>query len=348
MTVQEFLRGIPFNDVMEAVRKRKGNEGVTLFSYLYKEAYDILCNMPPRGKSEDVRFCVSYDESGNPNFWSEGLEDYSMEDIVGKEIKMPENNPFTDAELAVEIIWWATFLGFTPREQRRLLGRNYRMRTKYAIMAHQLRARRDLIYPYPKSVRKRIRRAIKNPNHMWKRDDEHEWYFAMIRCAIKGRRLNRAKRKREYRMEKRIEWLCKLDQRQLLIENIAGIVEKHDLDVAVLSDMIMNANAVMETWRESHTFGKSSRMDYIVDLSSNYYPNLGEDLINYCHMCLVIAYTAPGKTVSPQEEAALKALLDANFERTGRGYILLYGEDAQFGEEIALRFIGIKYFDSKN
>ena len=145
-------------------------------------------------------------------------------------------------------------------------------------------------------------------------------------------------------MKKRIERLRKFDQRQLLIENIAGIVEKHDLDVAVLSDMILSANAVMETWRESHTFGKSSRMDYIVDLCSNYYPNLGEDLISHCHLCLVIAYTAPGKTASPQEEAALKAFLDENFKRKGKGHILLYGEDAQFEEEIALRFIGIKYF----
>ena len=347
MIVQEFLRGIPFNDVMEAVRKKKGNEGVTLFSYLYKEAYDILCNMPPRGKSEDVRFYVSHDESGNPYFWSEGLEDYSMEDIVGKEIKMPKNNPFTDAELTVEIIWWVTYLGFTPREERDYLNpKNHRFCTKYSIMAHQLTGKQYLIYPYCKDVKKRMRKAVKNPYkpYGFKESDEVKWYFDMVRCDIKGRRLNRAKRKREYRMEKRIDRLRKLDQRQLLIENIAGIVEKYDLDVAVLSGMIMSANAVMETWRESHTFGKSSRMDYIIDLCNNYYPNLGEDLISHCHLCFVIAYTAPGKTMSPQEEAALKALLDTNFERTGRSYRLLYGEDAQFEEEIALRFIGIKYF----
>lgn len=347
MTVQEFLRGIPFTDLVEALRNSQLYKGDILCIFAYKEAFDILCNMPPKGKSEDVRFYVSHDESGNPYFWSEGLEDYSMEDIVGKEIKMPKNNPFTDAELAVEIIWWATYLGFTPREERDFLNpKNHRFCTKYSIMAHQLTGKQYLIYPYCKDVKKRMRKAVRNPYkpYSFKESYEVKWYFDMVRCDIKGRRLNRAKRKRKYRMEKRIDWLRKLDQRQLLVENIAGIVEKHDLDVAILSGMIMSANAVMETWRESHTFDKSSRMDYIIDLCNNYYPNLGEDLISHCHLCFVIAYTAPGKTMSPQEEAALKALLDTNFERTGRSYRLLYGEDAQFEEEIALRFIGIKYF----
>lgn len=43
MTVQEFLRGIPFNDVVEALRNSRLYEGNRLCVSVYKEAFDILC-----------------------------------------------------------------------------------------------------------------------------------------------------------------------------------------------------------------------------------------------------------------------------------------------------------------
>lgn len=353
MIVQEFLRRIPFTDLMEAVGKSMGKEGETLCSnHYYKEAFDILCNMPPRKKTEDIKFHVSYDDpkdSGKPDLWAEGLDDPEyMEDVVGKKIVMPKNNPFTDAELAAKIFHWATYLGCTPRQQREFLNsKSHRFCTKYSIMAHQLSGKQYLIYPYCKDVKKRMRKAIRNPYkpYGFKKDDDMKWFFYMIIGDRHGRRQNRSKRMRQYRLEKRITWLRKLSERQLLVEDIARM--SGECELSVLSPMIMNAKFIMETWRESHTFGKSSRMDYIINLVSNYYPSLDMFPEGGCNACLVVAYTAPGKTLSPQEEATLKALLNENFERKGMDTILLYGEDIILEEDLALRFVGIKYSDCK-
>lgn len=71
---------------------------------------------------------------------------------------------------------------------------------------------------------------------------------------------NRSKRKRFYRLEKRIEWLHKLDIRQNLINTVR---EASGLTLDDFADKVINAGSIHETWFESHTYGKSDRIKYM-------------------------------------------------------------------------------------
>lgn len=90
----------------------------------YKEAYDIITHIQFEGEGGEVDFDVTPKEEwfspGSLPMLANNVEGDLWENIVGKEVIKPEDNPFTDAELAGAILWGMTFYGFTPRNRYNL------------------------------------------------------------------------------------------------------------------------------------------------------------------------------------------------------------------------------------
>ena len=147
---------------------------------------------------------------------------------------------------------------------------------------------------------------------------------------------NRSKRKRFYRMEKRIAQLKRLDKRQHLIDTLH---EKCGFDDARLEEKIMNAGSIAETWRESHVADLSQRAKYLEDLLTNYFPTYYEFDFDADGL-LIVAYTSEKTPLTAGEESDLKSFLHS--PDTKMPIIFIKGIDNETKSGIALQFILIK------
>ena len=120
MTVQELFNSLTFDDIMAALRITHRNDRSIRNVAGYKEAYDVFCNLKPAGEGGEVTFDISSREKwftppSLPLVANDVEGDY-WENTVQKTVIYPNDNPFTDAELAGAILWGMTFYGFTNRD----------------------------------------------------------------------------------------------------------------------------------------------------------------------------------------------------------------------------------------
>ena len=331
MTVKELFISVGFDAIEKALRNTHRNDWSIKCLAGYKESFDIICNTEFKGDGGEETFDVTpREEWFTPDslpLLANNVEGDLWENSVGKKVVKPVDNPFTDAELAGAILWGMTFYGFnrhyywTPCEDRY---------TSYGKMAERLE--RKLYLPYIRD--KREKRELKGEKDMpfgiaftdeiWKQihfGKEHQ---------------NRSKRKRFYRIAKRVAKLKRLDKRQHLIDTITCKTEIAEQEI---ESRIINAGSILESWRESHVYGKSSRMDYLLDLLTNYCPTF-DDLCDDCNDMIVIAYTSEEYPLTEEEE---KLLLDfiAAVAAPRMNVTFEKGSDCEAEREIALQIIGI-------
>lgn len=329
MTVKELFLSVGFDNIINALRNTHRNDRSIEGVVAYKEAFDIFCLTEFEGKGGEVTFDVTtpreaWYEPHNLPLLANNVEGDYWKNTVGKTIVKPDDNPFTDAELAGAILWGMTFCGFTrhaqwsPREE---------CFTSFGERAERLERR--LYLPYIRD--KREKRKLKSKEEMpfglaftyevWKQIHHGE------------KHQNRAKRKRYYRLKKRIALLKRLDKRQHLINTLHERCTFHDVQ---LEERIIHAGSIRETWRDSHVTDLSARADYLEDLMTNYFPTFrnicegGEEL-------LVVAYTSETSPLTDDEERQLKNMVSSFEPKVPITFIK--GIDNEAKADIALQFI---------
>lgn len=336
MTVQELFNTIGFPAIAEALRRTHRNEKSTECLTGYKEAFDILCNLPFEGNGGKVTFDVTprerWNDKGSLPLLAHNVEGDYWENIVGKTVVRPDDNPFTDAELAGAILWGATFYGFTPHDRWNPFEKFY---SKYGEMAERLERR--LYLPYLRNKRTIAQlRDYSVSAHFAVAFTMEEWDYIHFR----QRHQNGAKRKRFHRLEKRIERLHKLDKRQQLIDGLEnGGVAVSDEIVAT----IFNAKNIWENRYESHTFGKSDRVDYFIDLLLNrdYYPNT-KTFLRDGDKFICIVYSSSAHPLSDDELSRLNLLFATYFAGMSINWQLIRTIDNSLGGELALKHLCIE------
>ena len=336
MTVQELFKAVGFEAIAEALRHTHRNEKSTECLTGYKEAFDILSNLPFDGCGGEVTFDVTpreeWDEEDSLPLLANSIEGDCWENIVGKTVIRPDDNSFNDAELAGAILWGETFYGFTPRDRWSPFEECH---SKFGIMAKRLERKQYLPYL-------RDKRAIREL-----RDGSGKSRFGIAfstdvwnKIEFRQQHQNRSKRKRFYRMEKRIKWLQKLDKRQKVIDSLkCGGVAVPDEIVST----IFNAKTIWENTYESHTFGKSDRVDYLADLLLNkdHYPNTKTFLQDGFEFICVI-YASSEHPLSDVESLRLTELFATYFSGENIKWQLLKATDDDMGSEIALKHLCIE------
>lgn len=336
MTVQELFKTVGFKAVAEALRHTHRNERSTECLTGYKEAFDILCNLPFNGCGGEVTFDVTpreeWDEEGSLPLLANNVEGDCWENIVGKTVVRPDENPFDDAELAGAILWGATFYGFTPRDRWNPFEE---CNTKFGIMAERLKRRQYLPYLRDKRIIRGLRDDSGSPRSRvaFSLDVWEEIHF-------RQQHQNRSKRKRFYRIKKRIKWLRKFDKRQKLIDSLkyGGVVVPDEI-----VSTIFNAKTIWENIYESHTFGKSDRVDYLADLLLNkdYYPNTKTFLQDGFEFICVV-YASSEHPLLDEESLRLTELFATYFSGENIKWQLLKATDDDMGSEIALKHLCIE------
>ena len=189
MTLKELLNKVDFDSLAPFIEKSEGRHLDNI--YAYREAYDILRYMKPSENFKgEARVEWSGEEYGDEQwigvFHLDG--DY-WEDALAKEIVIGENVDLPIEEIAAKCLWEITFYGFTPEHEgfEDLLGR--KLRNKYDLKLDRLEES-EWRHQIPRKyrVRRNGQRLISGD---WGMKD---WF---------GKRMNRPKRMREHRQEKR-------------------------------------------------------------------------------------------------------------------------------------------------
>lgn len=268
MTVKELFQSVGFDNLLKALQNTHRNDRSIGTTVAYKQAFDEICLTEFEGEGGEVTFDVTSPPSPREDWYkphhlpllANNVEGDYWRNTVGKTVVKPDDNPFTDAELAGAILWGMTYYGFgrhniwSPCEER------YSSYGEKAVLLE-----RKLYLPYLRDKHEK-RRLILGEYMLFGIAFTRETWN---KINFRQKHQNRSKRKRFYRMEKRIAELKRLDKRQHLIDTLH---EKCGFDDAQLEEKIMNAGSIAETWRESHVADSSQRAKYLEDLLTNYFP----------------------------------------------------------------------------
>ena len=328
MTVKELFLSTGFNNVLSALRNTHSNDRSIENVAVYKEAFDSICLTEFEGEGGEVTFDVTpREEWGEPHslpLLANNVEGDYWKNTVGKTVVRPEDNPFSDAELAGAILWGMTYYGFTrhdgwsPHEERF---------TSYGDRAERLERRLYLPYIRDKREKRKLKSKEKMPfgiafsMEIWNQIHHRE------------KHQNRAKRKRFYRLKKRIALLKRLDKRQHLINTVHEKCGFHD---SQLECRIMTAGSIYETWRDSHVTDMTNRTNYLEDLLTNYFPTFHE-ICEGVDELLIVAYTSKTSPLTDDEERNLRNMIHS-FD-TQIPITFIKGVDNEAKTDIALQFI---------
>lgn len=340
MTVKELFNSLSFNDIVGALKNTHRNDNSISSLYGYKEAFDIIRNTEFKGDGGKVTFDIHPKEEwfspGNLPLLANNVEGDYWESTVGKIIIKPDNNPFTDAELAGAVLWGMTFYGFTPRQTEELFHNQiaHKALTKYGRQIRALKTRNILPYVSSKT-RKELKEELRDePDCMSIYLSMEEWNNLSTRLT----RMNRSKRKRDYRIRTRIEHLKKLDKRWHLIDTI---VKHTNVPIEKIEPLILNAKEIYETWRESHAYGKRDRIDYIIELLSNFHPTL-DDICKDADEIIIVVYSSKESPLTEEEDNRMYTALKPTLILRDILPTLINGIDENVKDKIALQIITIK------
>lgn len=329
MTVKELFLSVGFDNILNALRNTHRNDRSIESVVAYKEAFDIICLTKFEGKGGEVTFDVTtpreaWYEPHNLPLIANNVEGDYWKNTVGKTVVKPDDNPFTDAELAGAILWGMTFYGFnrhaewSPREE---------CFTSFGERAERLERRMYLPYIRDKREKRKLKSMEEMPfglaftEKVWKQIHKGKTHQ------------NRAKRKRYYRLKKRIVQLKRLDKRQHLIDTIH---EKCGFHEPQLESRIIKAGSINETWRDSHVADLANRTNYLEDLRANYFPTF-RDICEGGEELLAVAYTSEESPLTDEEERNLRNMIhsfDAQIPIT-----FIKGVDDEAQADIAIQFI---------
>lgn len=206
MTLKELIMKVEFDSLFPYLKIIESKHADSWSAY--REAYDILRNMEAVDNERAGQALIEFnDESEYPTHrisihW---LDDNSWDVELAKELVMPEGIEVCNEELAAYCLWEITYYGFSPDENSFVERLNFKPQNKYEIALDKLE---ESIWKHQTPRKLRSRSPEGHRLTTWTPSD---WG--------RGRKkMNRSKRKRQYRQEKREGYLRHMSRR----ENIIG------------------------------------------------------------------------------------------------------------------------------
>lgn len=343
MTVQELIKSVSFDDIATALQRThfRDVENFIGRSAEYKMAYDQFCHIVPEGDGGEVTFdIVSPERLVNPEvkaIVANNVEGECWENILQKEVIRPTDNDVTDAEMAGAILWGSTFYGFTPHSMARCFDSYFNDDSPFATQAYRLEIREMLPYIKDKAERRELKKLSKgNPDgvpcsietlgYLWKR----------------RKHLNRSKRKRGYRMSKRVDELWKMNGLYHDVERLRkfGTIEEPGFMESQIKQ-IYRAQSINDVMLESFVYGESDRVGYLKNLLGRYSYGMkgtsGSD-----GKLTIIIWSSDSYPINSYEREQLYEFLMRFFALPASSIQIVFGTTKSENPEIQIQFISIK------
>ncbi len=212
MTLKELLTQVGFDELLPYLEKHEPEHLDNLYDF--REAYDILHNMKPANNFEGKIFVEWHGgEWEDEEKWIgvSPMHDCTWEEDLAKEIVVADDVHLTLAELAMHCLWEITYWGFSPDEREETWQRKFGpkvLNNKYEIALDKLE---ESIWRH--QTPRRLRSKGKDGRRYVTWTNARDFF---------NNRMNRSKRKREYRQDKREEYLRKMAARENLVRTLSA------------------------------------------------------------------------------------------------------------------------------
>lgn len=258
MTVKELIMSVTFEDLLPILKESESDHLDNI--YAFREAYDILRNMEPNKKCQET-ILISTFFSQNERVINVVSNDDCWENELAKTIFFNGEFTPTITESAAHCLMELTHLGFSPICIKRLFNEQ-KPTKRYEVALDKFR---ESIWKHQIPRRLRV-----------KHEDGSRW----IKCDKTSKRnhrknINRSKRKRKYRQDKRRRYLLTMIAREKIIFELSCPGSSFAYkDIEFLFGIKYGVRYVYN----SVTYGKGNRLNYILE-SMVKYQQL--DLTNY-------------------------------------------------------------------
>ena len=212
MTLKELLTQVGFDELLPHLKRHEPEHLDNL--YAFREAYDILRNMEPANNFEGKIFIEWHGrEWEDEEKWIgvSPMHDCTWEEDLAKEIVVADDVHLTLAELAMHCLWEITYWGFSPDEREETWQRKFGpkiLNNKYEVALDKLE---ESIWRH--QTPRRLRSKGKDGRRYVTWTNARDFF---------NNRMNRSKRKREYRQDKREEYLRKMAARENLVRMLSA------------------------------------------------------------------------------------------------------------------------------
>ena len=257
MTLKELLTQVGFDELLPYLKEHEPEHLDDIYDY--REAYDILRYMEP-AKDFNGEIHVEWsggEFEGEEKWISVGpMHDSSWEEDLAKEIVVADDVHLTPAVLAMHCLWEITYWGFSPSERQETWQQKFGPKT--------------LTNPYEVALDK-LEESIwrhQTPRRLRCKGPDGE-RCTRVELPLKWRdnRKNHSKRKREYRQDKREEYLRKMAARENLIRMLSAEDSSFQrIDV----DFLLNIAYGTRYDYTSVTQDTGSRLAYILESMTEY------------------------------------------------------------------------------
>jgi len=332
MRLKELLLSTDFNALVPYLKK----EG-DLFIRQYREAYDILCHLTPADDSKIRNHKIRVEwhkpeegfEDEEPYINVYNCEGDLWESNVAKEVVVNNDCKLCKEEIVAKILWSCTFYGYTPHTtedtfENRIM---HKMHTLYGMKARKLEQK--LYFNYlPGKAKKESLYVMKLSESDSISLSSEEWDY----CHKRMKKASRIKKKRDHRLQKRIEELDYKEKYESLRAKFLGgkDITYHDMD------FIYDGYHMFLTQMETHTYGEMSRVSYVKMLTSYNKQETEKEFIDLQKLVVVCRVSS----ASPLTGKETKEIKDIFKQLVGNAE-LMFGtiEDDSFGSELHLTIL---------
>ena len=204
MTLKELITEVSFHELLPYLKEHEPEHIDSI--YAYREAYDVLRNMKP---AKDFGGKIYVEWHGGE--WEDEEKWIGVSPMHDCTIVVADDVHLTLAELAMHCLWEITYWGFSPDEREETWQRKFGpkvLANKYEIALDKLE---ESIWKH--QTPRRLRSRGRQGERCVRVEFPIKWNFD---------RKNRSKRKREYRQDKREEYLRKMATRENLVRTLSA------------------------------------------------------------------------------------------------------------------------------
>lgn len=257
MTLKELIMKVSFEELLSYLRKYEKEHLDNI--YAFREAYDILRRMKPeKGGLHEIRVIKSGRKTEGEKEW---ICVYPMHTACWKEnlaanIIVDSDVHLTDEELAMNCLREITLWGFFPKSQQETLDRilnHHKPVNKYEVALDKLEES-IWMHQIPRKLR-------------WRGRNGERYIKVENPFCFSNKRKNRSKRKREYRQNKRDEYLRRMATRENLITQLSSEGSSFKRSYV---DFLLNVKYGRQYDYLSVTSGTDGRLDYILESMTKY------------------------------------------------------------------------------
>ena len=274
MTLKELIMKVSFDELLPYLKEYEKKHLDDIYSF--REAYDILRNMEPnKDYKGQVTMITATRKDGTLIMQINFLDDDVWENELAKEFVFPNGMPLCMEEFAMRCLWEITYWGFSPCEvdatEVQMFGLK-ELKNKYEVALDNLE---ESFWKH------------QAPRRLRSKGQDDELYTSIDFPLNKNDgRKNRSKRKREYRQDRRQEYLEKMAARENLVRMLTAdgsIFKRADVD------FLLNIAYGTRYDYTSVTKDTGSRLAYILESMTKYQQ---VDLSKYNGAIVFIRYSA--------------------------------------------------------